>query len=95
MPHTVRNASADDFETIYQFVSSLQNWNFTWGKLEKIFERNVANSDNNYLSASDGIVPVGCISCHIQSLLHHEDKWQKFKRCLFCPVTGAVVLVEY
>ena len=67
----IRNAINEDFATIHQFVTELENQEFNYEKQKNIFTKNIANTDNIYLVAHENNKPIGYLSCHIQNLLHH------------------------
>lgn len=70
----IREATINDADTIYQFVSALQKKEFDKEAIYKIYNSNISNQDNLYLIAVDETQPIGYISCHSQWLLHHQGK---------------------
>lgn len=74
MAVSVREATIKDFEVVYQFVWELQNKNFDRQAMAQLFAKNISNSNNTYLIATDDGKAIGYLSCHIQFLLHHGGK---------------------
>jgi len=70
----LRRANSVDFESIFDFLCSLQGRNFNRENLKELFIYNLKNADNIYLIAEVDNHVVGYLSCHIQILLHHEGK---------------------
>lgn len=68
---TIRQATESDFETIYNFINTLENTVFDKAIQQKIFSENLKNENIIYLLAFDDVEPAGYISCHVQWLLHH------------------------
>ena len=67
----IRQATQDDFEYVCDFVDQLENDRFDRKKQLEIYLENAANPNNIYLMAWAHLIPVGFLSCHVQSLLHH------------------------
>ena len=62
-------------EIIYSFISHLEERSFDFESFKERFSENLNNRANIYLVATDEADnPVGFVSCHGQSLLHHEGK---------------------
>lgn len=71
---SIREATIDDFDTVYQFICELQNKAFDREEMNKLYIQNIAQKDNIYLIAQDANVSIGYLSCHLQTLLHHGGK---------------------
>ncbi|HSZ33970.1 MAG TPA: GNAT family N-acetyltransferase [Puia sp.] len=73
--HEIRSAVLSDAETIFNFVCHLEERNFDFESFKERFSENLNNRDNIYLVAvNEEDESIGFISCHGQSLLHHEGK---------------------
>lgn len=66
----VRRARRSDLPFVYDCICGLENEKFSTARFKKFYFANLARKDNIYLIAVD-TKPVGFLSCHIQSLLHH------------------------
>ncbi len=69
-PANIKRARLQDFDTVFTFISALEKENFDKRAAKTVYVKNIQNKDNVYLIAWHK-VPVGFLSCHIQSLLHH------------------------
>ncbi len=67
----IRKIEKFDFEFIYTSICDLQNETFDKLEFEKIFYKNISNSDFYYLVAQINTDKVGLITFHTQKLLHH------------------------
>jgi len=67
---TIKRARLKDIESVFVFVTALENENFDKVTFKNIYRKNIKNKDNTYLLAWHK-EPVGYLSCHIQTLLHH------------------------
>lgn len=67
----IEKVNKNDFESIYHFVSLLENELFNKNEFQKIFKKNISDKNNIYLIARIEKKSVGFISCHCQYLLHH------------------------
>lgn len=67
----IRNATAADFETVYDFINRLEDDILDRERQRAIFADNLSNPNILYLLAFSGNEPVGFLSLHIQNLLHH------------------------
>ena len=81
----VRDATAGDFDIIYQFINELQNKTFDKQKLKTLYEENIADPKNIYLVAIDGESTCGYLSCHIQTLLHHAGQVAEVQEMFVTP----------
>src|ERR1700685_4292408 len=75
MEHTVeiRKASMEDLDTIYGFISHLEEYSFDAGKFRERYSGNLKDDNCIYLVAViGGNDCIGFISSHVQRLLHHE-----------------------
>jgi (aminoalkyl)phosphonate N-acetyltransferase len=66
----IKRARLQDFNTVFTFISALEKETFDKRVLRTLYVKNIQNKENVYLIAWQN-VPVGYVSCHIQSLLHH------------------------
>jgi PhnO protein len=73
-PVTIRMATLADFKIIYNFINQLEAQVFDEAGQYRLFAINSANPDIINLIAFAGEEPMGMISCHIQSLMHHGGK---------------------
>jgi PhnO protein len=73
--HKIITAVLTDVGAIFNFISHLEERTFDFESFKERFSENLNNRANIYLVAVDEADdPVGFISCHGQSLLHHEGK---------------------
>ncbi len=73
--YKIRSASIDDVDTIFSFISHLEERSFDFETFKERFSENLNNKSNIYMVAvNEEDEPIGFISCHGQSLLHHEGK---------------------
>ena len=73
--HKIRQAVLADVDTVYSFISHLEERTFDFESFKERFSENLNNRANIYLVAVDEADdPVGFVSCHGQTLLHHEGK---------------------
>jgi PhnO protein len=71
----IRAATINDVDIVFCFISHLEERTFDIESFKERFSGNLNNRANIYLVAvDDADEPVGFISCHGQSLLHHEGK---------------------
>lgn len=71
--HTIRSAAISDAETVYNFISHLEERTFDLEKFNERFKENISKSGVIYLVAvNDEDDPIGFISGHGQHVLHHE-----------------------
>lgn len=70
----IRSAHLGDCKTVLSFINELENAAFEERKFQWLFKANILNRDILYLLALMNGIPVGFISCHIQSLLHHNKR---------------------
>ena len=70
----IREARLSDSTFIYGFVCSLEGTEFDYIVFQNIFIENLENQHNIYLVALANKEPVGFLSCHSQSLLHHNRR---------------------
>ncbi len=66
----IKRARLQDFDTVFTFISALEKETFDKIFFKTLYVKNIQNKENIYLIAWQK-VPVGYLSCHIQSLLHH------------------------
>ncbi len=85
MAVSIREATLEDFDAVYQFICTLQDKTFDRQQMQKLYERNTRNPDNTYLIALEGGVPVGYLSCHAQDLLHHGGKVAEIQEMFVAP----------
>jgi (aminoalkyl)phosphonate N-acetyltransferase len=73
--YSIRNAEPADVDMIFRFISHLEEQSFDPVGFKQRYADNLKNSDVIYLvAADDQDEPIGFLSCHGQSLLHHEGK---------------------
>lgn len=82
---SIREARPTDFESIFQFVCSLQNKQLNKNELASLYEGNLRNPDNIYLVAANQSKSIGYISCHLQTLLHHGGKVAEIQEMFVLP----------
>jgi PhnO protein len=71
----IRTAALSDIDAIFNFISHMEEQTFDFESFKERFSENLNNRANIYLVAvSEEDEPIGFISCHGQSLLHHEGK---------------------
>jgi (aminoalkyl)phosphonate N-acetyltransferase len=71
----IRGASTGDVDTIFSFISHLEERSFDFNRFKEKFRDNLDNPKIIYLvSVNDQDEVTGFISCHSQDLLHHEEK---------------------
>ncbi len=70
---TIRAATAEDFQIIYNFINELENAVFDEKIQQVIFSENLKNENIIYLLAFESEEPAGFISCNVQWLLHHAS----------------------
>jgi PhnO protein len=70
-PVTIRSASRDDFESVYEFINALEDETLDRETQWRIFDENISRPEHIYLMATIDGTPAGFISCHVQNLLHH------------------------
>ena len=71
----IRTASIEDLDTIFSFISHLEEQNFDFEDFKSRFAENLDNRSIIYqVAVNEENEPIGFISCHGQSLLHHEGK---------------------
>jgi (aminoalkyl)phosphonate N-acetyltransferase len=73
--YKIRSALVPDADTVYSFISHLEERTFNFDRFKEKFSDNLANPDIIYLvSLNEQDEVTGFISCHGQTLLHHEGK---------------------
>ena len=73
--YKIRPALAHDVDTVFSFISHLEERNFYFNRFKEKFNDNLDKEDVIYMVAvNDTDEVIGFISCHSQSLLHHEGK---------------------
>jgi PhnO protein len=70
----IREATLNDFESIYGFVNELEETRFIKKNQLKIFAENLLNPHIIYLVAEAEKRVVGFLSCYTQLLLHHSAR---------------------
>lgn len=70
----IRLATPDDEPIIYLFICDLEESSLDETTFHSIYQQNLVNSAIHYLVAEIQGNVVGFVSCHVQSLLHHEGK---------------------
>jgi len=68
----IRKALPEDFEIVYSYICMLEDTAFEKNCMELVYNQNCLNPFILYKLAFINNQPVGFISCHIQSLLHHN-----------------------
>lgn len=68
----IRNALPSDLDTIYGFITALENEQFDPVQFRSVFLENLQNNNVIYLVAVQNMRVVGFLSFHIQNLLHHN-----------------------
>ena len=73
--YKIRAASIKDTDTIFSFISHLEERSFDFNSFRDRFSDNLEAKEIIYLVAvNEEDEAIGFISCHGQSLLHHEGK---------------------
>jgi (aminoalkyl)phosphonate N-acetyltransferase len=73
--YSIRNAKPTDADTIFRFISHLEEQSFDPLSFKERYADKLQNSDVFYLvAAGEQDEPIGFLSCHGQSLLHHEGE---------------------
>src|SRR5580692_6398982 len=73
--YKIRPALAHDIDTVFSFISHLEERTFDFNRFKEKFSDNLDNPDIIYLaSINEQDDVIGFISCHGQDLLHHEEK---------------------
>ena len=67
----IRKAVLEDQEAIYQMICDLEDTEIDRAGFDIAFRKNISAENITYFIAEFDGKPVGMISCHIQSLLHH------------------------
>jgi len=71
--YKIRSAVAHDVDTIFSFVSHLEERSFDFNRFKEKYSDNLSREEVIYLVAVNEMDEVvGFISCHGQELLHHE-----------------------
>ncbi len=68
----IRKAKAEDSNTVYSFISELEDEAFNPVLFDKHYKENLNNANHIYLVAEENNVVIGFLSCHGQILLHHN-----------------------
>ena len=68
---TIRNATAADADSVYDFVCLLEDTMFDRELFRRYYLQNISTPGYYYILAVENNVPVGYLSCHGQLLLHH------------------------
>ncbi len=94
----IRRVRRSDLAHIYNFVCELEAQRFDRLRFATIFNRNLTNPQNIYLMAVE-TKPVGFISCHAQTLLHHCDLIAEIQEMYVMPASrgrevGKALLLE-
>ncbi len=73
--HKIRSAVLTDVNSVYSFISHLEERSFDFENFKERFSGNLNERSNVYLVAvNEENEPIGFISCHGHNLLHHEGK---------------------
>jgi (aminoalkyl)phosphonate N-acetyltransferase len=73
--YKIRTATIDDIDTIFSFICHLEERSFAFESFKERFSENLNSRTIIYLvAANEEDELIGFISCHGQSLLHHEGK---------------------
>jgi PhnO protein len=73
--YKVRAATIKDTDTIFSFISHLEERSFDFNSFRDRFSDNLEAKEIIYLVAvNEEDEAIGFVSCHGQSLLHHEEK---------------------
>lgn len=67
---SIKRAKLTDVDKVFDFIVELENEIFDKNRFKRIYRNNLSIKSNIYLLAWDR-EPVGYLSCHVQSLLHH------------------------
>ena len=73
--YRIRAASTEDTDTVFSFISHLEERSFDFNSFRERFAGNLEKKEVIYLVAvNEEDEAMGFVSCHGQSLLHHEGK---------------------
>src|ERR1700676_4625898 len=73
--YQIRSANLSDLDTILGFISHLEERSFVFDSFKERYSENLDNPHALFLSVvNEEDEAIGFISCHGQSLLHHEGK---------------------
>jgi PhnO protein len=73
--YKIRTAAAHDVDTVFSFISHLEERTFDFNRFKEKFSDNLDNPDIIYLvSENEQDDVIAFISCHGQNLLHHEGQ---------------------
>lgn len=67
----IRKIDIIDFEFVYKSLCELENKVLDIDAFGKIFKENITNPNYLYLIAETDFKKIGCITFHVQNLLHH------------------------
>ncbi|MHC0439283.1 GNAT family N-acetyltransferase [Flavobacterium sp. 3-210] len=67
----IRKVEKKDLDFVYKSICELENEILDFEVFETIFNENISNPKNLYLTAENEIEELGFISFHTQNLLHH------------------------
>ncbi len=71
--YKIRAAAAHDLDTVFSFISHLEERSFDFNRFKEKYSDNLSREEVIYLVAVNEMDEVvGFISCHGQELLHHE-----------------------
>jgi len=68
----IREATIEDVTSVYQFVNELEETVFDEAVFTGHYYHNLQQAHTHYLVAEDEDKAIGFISCHGQTLLHHN-----------------------
>jgi len=73
--YKIRSAEPHDVDTVFSFISHLEERTFDFNRFKEKFSDNLDNPDIIYLvSVNEQDEVIAFISCHGQNLLHHEGR---------------------
>ena len=73
--YRIRAASIEDTDTVFSFISHLEERSFDFNSFRERFAGNLEKKEIIYLVAvNEEDEAIGFVGCHGQSLLHHEGK---------------------
>src|SRR5450755_1983138 len=73
--YKIRLAALSDVDSVFSFICHLEEQSFDFESFREKYSENLENPDLIYLvAANEQDEVIGFISCHGQTLLHHDGK---------------------
>lgn len=87
----IKRARLQDIDSVLAFITALEEEDYDQKAFRRIYRKNLKNKNNIYLIAWQ-TNPVGYLSCHIQTLLHHCGEVAEIQEMYVPPEKGGRVL---